>query len=57
METSKVINSAKQNQAQSINERVLPTDELKKLTDFFSILIEIDRKSKRRGNENGRKDQ
>jgi len=55
METSKDIKSAEQNQTQSIKGCVLPADELKKFTDFFSILIEIDRKSKRKGKENGNK--
>lgn len=55
MEKSKVANRIEQNQTRPINERVLPADELKRLANFFSILIEIDRKSKRRGKENGNK--
>ena len=43
METKK----AEQNQTQPINGPILPTDELKKLTDFFSILIQIDQRNKK----------
>lgn len=44
MEISKVI-PIQQNQTQpNKKELVLPTDELKKLTDFFSILIQIDKR-------------
>lgn len=32
--------------------RVLPADDLKRLADFFSILIEIDQKNKRKSKEN-----
>lgn len=56
MKTSKVTKPVEQD-LQLINKRVLPPDELKQLADFFSILIEIDQKSKRIGNENGEKDQ
>lgn len=57
METSKVTKPIEQNQTLLINGHVLPADELKRLTDFFSVLIQIDRKSKRKGKENGEKDQ
>lgn len=48
METSKDKKPIEQNQAQPVNERVLPADELKRLTDFFSILIEIDKRQKKK---------
>jgi len=44
METSKVTNSTEQSQTQPIQGRVLPADDLKRLTDFFSVLIQIDRR-------------
>ena len=52
METSKAI-PIQQNQIQPEKEGVvLPADELKKLTDFFSILIQIDQKNKSRIKKN-----
>lgn len=41
-------------QPQPVNGRALPSDDLKRLTDFFSILIQIDRRidKKTYGKEN-----
>lgn len=44
METSKVTNPTVQKQVQSAQKRALTDDELKRLTDFFSLLIQIDRR-------------
>ncbi|MCR4330219.1 MAG: hypothetical protein NUV65_06780 [Candidatus Roizmanbacteria bacterium] len=44
---TKVTLPVEQNQTPLTNKRVLPADELKKFTDFFSILIEIDQRKKR----------
>lgn len=44
METSEVAKSIEKRYVQPINGRVLHADELKRLTDFFSILIQIDRR-------------
>jgi hypothetical protein len=44
METSEATKPEEQHQAQPDNGRIMPADELKRLTDFFSILIEIDRR-------------
>ena len=52
METGKVTKPIEQNQTQPINGRVLPADELKRLTDFFSILIQIDQKNKSKVKKN-----
>lgn len=53
MDTSEVIEPAPQNQLQPQQARQsLPIDELRRLTDFFSVLIEIDQKNKRKGKEN-----
>ncbi len=48
METSKDKKPIEQNPTQLANGRVLPADELKKLTDFFSILITIDQRTKKK---------
>jgi hypothetical protein len=48
VETSKVINPEKTDTKPLTKGRVLPADELKRLTDFFSLLIQIDRKNKAR---------
>jgi len=50
METSKVTNPTEQSQMLPANGRVLPADELKRLTDFFSILIQIDKQIAKRKN-------
>lgn len=52
METGKVIKFTEQNQTQPVNKRVLPAEELKRLTNFFSILIQIDQKNKRKAKKN-----
>jgi len=52
METGKVTNPVEQNQTQPISGRVLSDDELKKLTNFFSILIQIDQKNKSKVKKN-----
>lgn len=48
MEISKVIKTDKTDTKPLTQGRVLPADELKRLTDFFSLLIQIDRKNKAR---------
>lgn len=48
MEMSKDKKPIEQNQTQPVNGCVLPVDELKRLTDFFSILIEIDKRQKKK---------
>lgn len=55
METSKVAKPTDQNQTQPNTGRILPADELKKLTDFFSILIEIDQRNKQERRKNEQK--
>lgn len=55
METGKVTKPIEQNQTHPINGRVLPADELKRLTDFFSILIEIDQRNKQERRKNEQK--
>lgn len=53
MEIGKVIKPEIQGQIQPQQARqVLSTDELKKLTDFFFILIQIDQKNKSRIKKN-----
>ncbi|GEM_PF-1734615 len=44
METSKVTKPAQQEQTQPAQRLTLPADELKRLTDFFSILIQINQR-------------
>ena len=53
METGKVISDEqKQPQPKGL---VLTAEEKKRLVDFFSLLIEIDQRNKRKGNGNGNK--
>jgi len=48
MEKSKVIEpELKTNAKPVVKGRVLPADELKRLTDFFSLLIQIDRRTRK----------
>ena len=47
METSEVVKPTPQEQTRPVQGPILPADELKRLTDFFSLLIQIDRRSKR----------
>jgi len=47
MEISKVIKPELITERQP-DKRVLPADELKRLTDFFSLLIQVDKKNKAR---------
>lgn len=44
METSEVIKSEKTDTQPFAKGRILPADELKRLTDLFSLLIQIDRR-------------
>lgn len=56
MEISKVIKSEPQVDTHPIIKgRVLSIDELKRLTDFFSILIEIDQRNQKERRENEQK--
>ncbi len=47
MEISKVIKTDKSDTKPLIKGCVLPADELKRLTDFFSLLIQIDRRTRK----------
>jgi len=47
VETSKVIKTDKTDTKPLIEGRVLPADELKRLTDFFSLLIQIDKRARK----------